>query len=350
MGNLELANLIFSRLLPGIGKTSPSLDDLVNATLTSGPEAVLDLAVAHDPANRSRIPNGMLVDYGNGTDTPFGTVSGTMELVYSNYASTATGFSLDWEIPQTSLSIEGGTRPFTTRHGTLQARVDPPASGLAQSATTGVSIDLTIDASGPGASATGTVHFDTAVCATYPVSGSIDVTIGDSTTTITFNAKCNGSYDYNVANVRYWWFWGRYHLCYFSDPDNWYFLDVPMVEENGRLARDVNGYSRSTPWDVWGNVGSNWVSLKFRYETTPSQFDGTVQKWLASFDGELWKETSTQAYYLGTWVVTHSFYLSDGTLDCTYTTTWNEADGEVTNPNAYNGPMYYQVKSGKYHF
>jgi hypothetical protein len=349
MGNLELANLVFSRLLPEIGKTIPSLDDLVTGTLAAGPEVALDLAVARDPATRSRIPNGILLDYGNGSDTPLGAVSGTMDLVYSNYASTASDFSLDWAIPEMTLSVEGGTRPFTARHGTLRGKVNTAASALAGSAAAGVSVDLTIDASGPGASAKGTIHFDTGVCATYPVSGSVDVTVGGKTTTITFTNKCNGSYDYTVPDVRYWWFWGRYHLCYFSDPTNWYFLDVPMVEENGRLTRDVNGYNRATPWDAWGNVGSNWVSLKFRYETPPNQFDGTVQKWLASFDGEVWKETPTQTYYLGKWVVTHSRHLADGTLDCTYTTTWNEDDGKVTNPSAYNGPMYYQVSSSQYH-
>jgi len=36
-------------------------------------------------------------------------------------------------------------------------------------------------------------------------------------------------------------------------------------------------------------------------------------------------------------VVTHRRHYSDGTLDCTCTTTWNEDDGKVTKPNAYNG-------------
>jgi hypothetical protein len=69
----------------------------------------------------------------------------------------------------------------------------------AKSRTTTV-LDATVIGSGttPPATESGNIHFDTNQCGKFPVSGTVNVTIGSDRYVISFNNKCDGTFDSQV--------------------------------------------------------------------------------------------------------------------------------------------------------
>lgn len=189
------------------GTSSPSLDSLVSTALTTGIPALADMAVAGDPASRSHIPNGVRWDYGSGYTTSQGTFTGTVDLTYSNVQTSGNTISAQFNVQSTNFTKNGEVRPFDHATGTVSAQqgADGKTTGTVTldgggTITAGSGDDIT-DAAFP---VTGTMQFDTARCAKYPIGGSVTMDYSAlmeqpanvTTGTIAFDGSCDGTFQW----------------------------------------------------------------------------------------------------------------------------------------------------------
>jgi len=165
------------------------------SVIDNGMEATLDSATELGDSGTSitRINRGIRATAMGGSN------SGTVQLTYSDYTHSSTHANWTSNISVSDLVVGGSAIPFTS--ATI------PISATKNGST--VVADLSINASGQGASASGSAHIDTSVCSTYPISGSIDITIDGKTSTVTYTNECGnfkigtpGSVGIEVDNTR----------------------------------------------------------------------------------------------------------------------------------------------------
>lgn len=200
---ISTATWIFSTLLPAIGTTYPTVDALVSSVLTSGVTPLISQFVAADPVHRVALANGVQLVFGSGAVTKYGTFTGSATLTFSNLQATSSSFSANYAFSTTSdFSLNGQRNAIPTANGTItatQTASQAAAAGMGATAQSGVTtvVDATVIGSGtnPPATESGNIHFDTSKCAKFPVSGTINVTIGSDRYVISFNNKCDGSLD-----------------------------------------------------------------------------------------------------------------------------------------------------------
>jgi len=173
-GEIVQAIDIFAQGLKGV--TDNDLETILISVLDHGLDATLDSAtqMGDQITTVTRISKGIRISL-TGSST-HGTMTGT----YSGYTHTSNTAGWDYNHTFSSVVIGGKTVPFTVTRGHVTAS----RSG------SHVVADITVNASGSGASATGTAHVDTSVCTSTPISGSIDVTVGGKTSTVTFTNEC----------------------------------------------------------------------------------------------------------------------------------------------------------------
>ncbi|MDD5563312.1 MAG: CARDB domain-containing protein [Thermoanaerobaculaceae bacterium] len=200
---ISTATWIFSTLLPVIGTTYPTVDAIVSSALTTGVTPLINQFVAADPVHRFAIANGVQLVFGSGAVTQYGTFTGSATLTFSNFQATSSSFSANYAFSTTSdFSLNGQRNAIPTASGTITASQtvsQAAAAGMDATAQSGVTtvVDATVIGSGtnPPATESGNIHFDTSKCAKFPVSGTINVTVGSDRYVISFNTKCDGSFD-----------------------------------------------------------------------------------------------------------------------------------------------------------
>jgi hypothetical protein len=170
---------------------------------------LINQVAAVDPTHRIPLPDGIRLDYGTGALIRGSTVTGSVTITYSNGTLTSTGFSANVAVSiSPDFAINGAKYPLTSASGTVSASQSTSGASAAgfgvglldigtQAVTTTVAdIAMTGSGSNPPATLTGSAHFDTSVCPNYPISGTIDRTIGSDRFVITFDNKCNSSFTF----------------------------------------------------------------------------------------------------------------------------------------------------------
>ncbi|NOZ95737.1 MAG: hypothetical protein GXP47_13515, partial [Acidobacteria bacterium] len=168
--------------------------------------------------------------------------------------------------------------------------------------------DITVNASGPNASASGTAHMDTSVCPSMPISGSLDITVGDATSTVTFTDDCGnykintpGSVGIRLQNLKQSQWQHIPVVC--NDGSH---LDAPSFDfyalTDGPLSSDPTGVYFSKCLSGWpyrgfvsGTATESAAHLDFTVTDTSQgpdwtfsgTFDGTATPGYADFKGTL---------------------------------------------------------------
>jgi hypothetical protein len=206
---ISSASWVFTNILGQLGVTLPTIDSVVSTARSSGPTPMINQLAAVDPAHLIPLADGIRVDFGTGTLINGSTVTGSATITYSNATPTSNGFSTNYAVSVApDFAINGAKLPITSVTGTVsasQSTSGPSSAGSgvgvltlgAQAAPTTVA-DITMTGSGsnPSATLTGSVHFDTSVCPNYPISGTVDRTVGADRFVVTFDNKCDGSFTF----------------------------------------------------------------------------------------------------------------------------------------------------------
>ena len=179
-------------LFTGLYKITPELTQTIISTLQSeGIDGLANLAAALSPGHISEVPNGILVNYGSGYITTVGDVlTGSVVVTHSNAVTSGARTTGNFSVVANNVYKNGTFIADGAVSGALDATTDENNKVVCD-----ISLNGTLNgASGP-AMVSGTAHFDTAVCPNYPISGSQTITTGGKTQTITFNNRCDGTYD-----------------------------------------------------------------------------------------------------------------------------------------------------------
>jgi hypothetical protein len=276
MGVTEALSSVFRALRPRTGASYLSIRTLKDVFGGSIFETALDGLVAKYPHILTRIPGGVRFDYGPCMVDPAGnmfsgrievacpdvaasptSISATCNVAFDNYTENGAATQVDWLTWNIDLALgpedrAAGDVTLTGGSGLPTAVPDPGS----QSAAAHLS---------PGVSVTGSVHFDTDVCPTYPISGSIRVTIDGKTTTVTFTDACDGTYLLDLPNARYWALVVSLYAC-----DNFlYRTEIDFVEDSGVLTVDRGippKYQNNTGagrWNAGGWINDSEVHIEF---------------------------------------------------------------------------------------
>ena len=183
---------LFSR--GGDGAPQVSIGGLITGLVDLGTDSVLD-GLAADLDLVSRSGDALTWDFGSGAPGPGGSVySGSVSLdagglsvsptaVTGTLVVDATGLEIDGAVPTvpwTSIEFDLAIEPDGRVHGTIGFDGGP---GEASAATTA-----------SGASLHGSVDIDTLLCLYFPIGGSVTLSLGDVTNTVTFTPSCDGTF------------------------------------------------------------------------------------------------------------------------------------------------------------
>ncbi len=308
MGPGELVSVIDALEQALKAATGNDLGSVLVSDLNNGLDATLDAEA--NLGNRSvtvtRVNKGIRIEVSGGTS------SGTFTDTYSGYTHTSTGASWDFHDTISDLVVGGRAVPFTSNNGHVSAVKNGSA----------VAADITINASGPNASAAGTVHMDTSVCTTAPISGSVDITVGSTTSTVTFTNDC-GVYTINTP--------GSVGLRFQNDKNSqWQYIPVTCSDgfhttaptfdfyalTDGPLSASPTGVAFSKCLTglladggyVSGNATESALHLDF---TIVSSLSGDDWTYRGSYDG-----TQAQEYGYGVFTGTLRVHASGGYKDC----------------------------------
>ena len=173
---------------------------------------------------------------------------------------------------------------------------------------------------------------DTARCPNYPVSGAITTTIGGTTTTISFNGNCNGSFYSSSGGLRQVNFEAVYYNRW---RDSWYSWTQFLVAENGHLSLDPSDLWSDEPpnLDVSGTVSDTGVNMSWQSKCRTAGCDPT-QQLDGTLVGRFWKQEQESfgfnylvRYFIGTYTTHYVKYNGDSTVYCEATRVLNEQDG-----------------------
>jgi len=179
-------------ILEAMGATT--LESTVDGIQLVGLDGMLDRVVSGQPDVARRTPEGYVIDYGEGTVRPDGTLwSGTIAVDASDLSVTSDGISGTMTITNDQLAIDGEPSQVDSTSLTfgLAERQDGTVAGTITVAPEGAN---TAD----GALG-GTIVLDTALCEKYPISGSLTLRHGGELITIAPSPECDGSTDRDVV-------------------------------------------------------------------------------------------------------------------------------------------------------
>lgn len=204
-----------SSFMGGLGHynptTSPAIIATIKATFHAGGITALEnLATTTYPQFVHSIPNGLLLDFGNGYTTKFGNVlTGSIALTHSNIVTAGSRTTGNFSVIANNVHQNGKFLADGSASGAVDITFDANdkvigdltfsgilnSAGLSGAAIGSSLIDgNTISNAVISGAISGNIHVDGTKCPNYPVSGSVSVTIGGETKTMTFNNKCDGSY------------------------------------------------------------------------------------------------------------------------------------------------------------
>ena len=176
-----------------IGVNWPAFETFVSTAITSGLNAAADAAVQNRPSICSRLPNGVLVDFGSGYTSPTGDVfTGSITITYDQVSINGNTISGQYAVAN-ALTKNGRAFPIANANGAFTAT---------QQSNGKVVGDVTVNGTGTDASVAGSAQFDTSQCARYPIGGTVTMTVGGQSTQVSFNNACDGSFDWGGDKVR----------------------------------------------------------------------------------------------------------------------------------------------------
>jgi len=257
LGTLDLGTTVFTALGKAGTGDIPTLDEVVGMVQSDGIDPIIQMLAAKYPGIVTPIANGATVDFGTGHALPNGDVlSGSATVTYSHLVRTSTQVSFDCSVTFTDLQRDGALLPLTTAHANLNLAV---SNGHAAG-------DLTGDASGSEpkgeVAVSGGVQLDTSQCARYPISGTVTVSVGGETKTITLNANCDGTFAYTAS--------GLLHLSY---EFYWQSCSYGVVEafrnfilEDGRLTLDPACHLSSYPETYTATYTPTDITIVHHYD------------------------------------------------------------------------------------
>ncbi len=205
----------------------------------------------------SRTDDGLHIDFGGGQQMSGGaTAMGEAEISYLDV--TANGATLtgmvtalfpDFQIDGRAFAVDGISLDLDLR----QVDGDHVAGT--------VEISSPLDGSGPAA--TGSLQFDSRICESFPVGGSITITIDGEPRTISFSDRCDGGYGVSFASASFY----RYRMRVRDCDGNWQggYEMLHLIEEDGELAADPTappGFGRAD-WLARGRVLFGAAELLF---------------------------------------------------------------------------------------
>ncbi|MFI5181973.1 MAG: hypothetical protein ACHQPI_11315, partial [Thermoanaerobaculia bacterium] len=272
--------------LTAVDTTKINLLDLHNTALTGGVAGVVNEIVQTYPVLQNIVHSSgdsILVDFGSHYVATDGAVyTGSAQIDTTSHSTSGTHTQWTGHVTPSNLTKNGQAVPF----GPATLSTDFTSSG----STVVGDVSLTAqNALNPSQTlATGSAHFDSSRCAKFPVSGSIQITWAGATRTVTFNDKCDGSFNYDAPLNGYYAFVGFYapegqnhNDCY--EPPG--FIPIPIfaavfVAQDGALMTDPGYPSLLDPKFQYQFGGSGWfngaaASAKFRInyldfdDTTP---------------------------------------------------------------------------------
>ncbi|HUK14162.1 MAG TPA: hypothetical protein VLW17_12740, partial [Thermoanaerobaculaceae bacterium] len=184
-----------------------------------------------------------------------------------------------------------------------------------------VSGNLTTNATGSSpqgqVSLSGSAHIDTSKCSNYPISGSVSVTDGGLSKTITFTDRCDGSFTYDGPALNYVDFepsWSSASCGGSAETTVYHF-----VVDGGRFLPDAycpTSYFHNATFtgsltgtamhiEVWqrNSNGKLWVHATFAGSNTPqhpSAYVGTMSWQVTNYNGDgsvRCTDSGTQSFY-----------------------------------------------------
>lgn len=198
-----------SSFMGGLGHYNPTTSPAIIATIKStfhagGIPALETLATTTYPQFVHSIPNGILLDFGNGYTTKFGDVlTGSIAITHSNIVTAGSRTTGNFSVIANNVHKNGKYLADGSASGAVDITFDAndkvigdlTFSGIINSANLSTALmDRNLSSAVQSGAVSGNIHVDGTKCPNYPVSGSVSVTIGGETKTMTFNNKCDGSY------------------------------------------------------------------------------------------------------------------------------------------------------------
>jgi hypothetical protein len=307
IGGIEEGVSIFHGL-GKVGGTVPSVETLVSTAITSGLNAVVDVAVQAHPTICMHVPNGLLINYGPGYTSKAGNLlTGSIAITYSDVSINGNTILASYAITNASTK-NGRSFPITNTSGTLTATQQPSGKVVG---------DVTVTGAGTNASVSGTAHFDTSQCSKYPISGTVTLIVGSQTTTITFNNTCDGTFGYTSDGLLYYTFEDM------NFQNDWFYA---MIDDGGRLLLDPGCSSMSYAADEPPSVVSVVGTVSGRPD--PNGFNGalTAHFTLREVRGDSYIDVSFTGTGTGLGLP-NAFYFQDPAT--TWALTQHKPDGTV---------------------
>jgi hypothetical protein len=234
-------NTVMTLLGAAGSNNQPTIEQMIHTIQSGGFEALNAAFVAAYPTVFTALPNGIKADFGAGFTGPTGdVVSGSVTTTYSNLVRSSSQVSFDYAATVTDLHKNGAVVPIQTGSGHVGLTVDGSGhvAGDASVAATGTIPQSALGVLGLGmaaVSATGTAHIDTAQCAKYPVSGTININADGQAKSVGFNSSCDGTYTYTDANAETYVMWSPVVDRPCSYTTTTYALPYSFLKEYGRL-------------------------------------------------------------------------------------------------------------------
>jgi hypothetical protein len=287
--------------------------------------AYLDLLAVEDPDRVTRTSDGIEFDCGEGTVIGDMLVSGLVSLE-DETTSDATAVSGELRIGFTEVAVDG-LEPVVgdLELGLELARVenDHMAGEISVGSVGGAKDGPTIE---------GTLEFDTRICESYPIGGTITVTLGAEQRTVTFTDACDGSFEVDVPSARF------FSLALpMNDCAGGKLSDQPaihLIAEDGRLSvdpaspPDVNGRRR---FAAVGTVGATRAELRFVQRAAG---DGASARRVGGFRGQYQSHPGGPGYYTGS----YGYTVAEGDCSSSYYHGRDDPDFEAGVLQECDGP------------
>lgn len=255
---------------------APALTQTIISTFqTGGAEGLANLATTLGPKLTTKIPNGILLNFGSGYTTKWGAVlTGSVAITHSNVSTSGSHTTGNFSVEANNVTRNGVSIADGAVSGSIDATV-----GAGNTVVGDVSVSGILSGSAGPANVSGTAHFDTAVCPNYPISGSLTITTAGQPQTINFNNRCDGTYDsggsvlstlqqttYINANFTSWSRWDSSSITpHYQDRTviavNYFSPTVVPLSWNGTSFSAIGSLTSTTPVDIHGTVSDDGRTL-----------------------------------------------------------------------------------------
>jgi len=275
VGFLEATNEVFT-VLEKLGVAGrPRFEDVVRDLQTRGLDAKLDEAVSRWPGLATRLPKGLLINYGSGYTRRNGSVlRGTVTVDASGLNITPT--RITGSLVLSSSNFSQNNVPVVLPTVTVGADLTTDAYQVYGSLSFSGSATTP---EGP-ASLSGNVQVFSGICARYPLGGTLTLTHAGATRTITFNSRCDGTFTFSGGPLGYYRFELRPKMCDGSGYSP-FGVNVAVAAEGSALVVDPTCPGTSSygarNHRLSGTVSSTAVRMSFRSWYADHFYQGTFE-------------------------------------------------------------------------